>query len=631
MFRRHQNAIVAFTILTGTFLLAFFVTPAGPSGKARVPSSVQAPEVAVSQSRPMLGRSYFDILYSSGSQYQIPFPFDRFLTSLEVHTGSKINAADSAGVKAVLIPMGRSLQRNAAPEDQRFRFPRVVVGVDGEPGSQKSLQLNLKNKLYVGYNEFAEILEIISYNEDEGRFEFQVVRDYAQGKKPMVAYANRAVCLSCHQNQTPIFSQGPWSETNASSEISQKLKDAIHSDHYFKVPIVATESISSAIDSATDQANLLPAYQRMWKELCTSRECKAQALSDILIYVASGLKELNPASEWLKKFEVDWQRSWPDGLVIGNPDIPDRNPMVDVTKRQDLDVFATVNNLNRSLLQVQLANSNVPADFEPLKLREPLQIWNNSGLQENNTNRMIRGLAQEFTQSDRKFLKDFFKKNDLPKFIETHANELFSNAAFSRFNIMKSLSSDIPSQKPADPRLELIVEGESAPVDLHGDLNANQLMKNVCAKCHQNENAAPANFMGTASVNTDFEQCRRIEQCAPRILYRLKMRNCQANVIQKKKNPMPPEFFLANHNLSAAEWLNVQNPKILNFVNTLVNENELSQSLVADGLAVAKAQKAAADLILNSCPESDSGLYELLPKCQFNKLKPVTRCQEETK
>ena len=79
--------------------------------------------------------------------------------------------------------------------------------------------LLLKDRLYLGYQEKANAIEIISYNGKAGRFEFQVVHDYAPGLTPTVSYASRPLCMGCHQNGGPIWSEPPWEETQGSSTL----------------------------------------------------------------------------------------------------------------------------------------------------------------------------------------------------------------------------------------------------------------------------------------------------------------------------------------------------------------------------------------------------------------------------
>ena len=100
-----------------------------------------------------------------------------------------------------VVPLGRSLRRSVSAPDF-FHFPSVVAAVDGH---SKAGYAPLHDQLFIGYNERGEKLEIISYNERAGRFEFQVVRDYRTGAQPKIFYASRTLCLACHQNNAPIF------------------------------------------------------------------------------------------------------------------------------------------------------------------------------------------------------------------------------------------------------------------------------------------------------------------------------------------------------------------------------------------------------------------------------------------
>ena len=126
---------------------------------------------------PPVGRSLFDTLLATngGHAMDVPFPFSELIAHIRARVD---NAGPSGGVSVVLIPLGRSLQRHAAGDAEAFRYPRVVAAVTGEPPAGAAPgHLYLKDRLYVAYNERAAALEVISYNEDAARFEFQLVRN----------------------------------------------------------------------------------------------------------------------------------------------------------------------------------------------------------------------------------------------------------------------------------------------------------------------------------------------------------------------------------------------------------------------------------------------------------------------
>ena len=148
--------------------------------------------------RPPAGRSLFDFAVTrevaGQAVHDVPFPFERLVKHLEARAGCKQPCA-----KQVLIPLGRSLQRTAAAP-AFFEFPRVVAAIDAEPAAPGAPLL--KDRIYVGYQERSNLLEVISYNEAAGRFEFQVVRDYRELAAPgrsstrAVRCARRAIRIS---------------------------------------------------------------------------------------------------------------------------------------------------------------------------------------------------------------------------------------------------------------------------------------------------------------------------------------------------------------------------------------------------------------------------------------------------
>jgi len=53
----------------------------------------------------------------------------------------------------------------------------MAVAGEGAPSAARAALLP-RDRLFAGYREKAGIIEVISYNEAAGRFEFQVVKDY---------------------------------------------------------------------------------------------------------------------------------------------------------------------------------------------------------------------------------------------------------------------------------------------------------------------------------------------------------------------------------------------------------------------------------------------------------------------
>lgn len=314
---------------------------------------------------PGAGGSLFDALFSTpGGAHAIPFPFERLLARLETEV-SRDPASALPPLKAVLIPLGRSLQRSAAAPDY-FRFPRVVVGVDAPPAPGSPWLL--KDRLYIGYLEKSAVLEVISYNEGAGRFEFQLVKDYRAGGSPQVYYANRNICMACHHNAAPIFSRALWDETNANPAIAARL--AAEGRSFHGIAPARGVDMPYAIDNAVRRANRLALTQRLWQEGCgpaaAGQQCRAGLfVAALRLRLADGLSLPPEAAidpEAAATLRRNAARRWPDGLALGRPDLPNRNPMQGLAVWPD-DPAARV------------ARAHVAVAFDPLLPRPPDTVW----------------------------------------------------------------------------------------------------------------------------------------------------------------------------------------------------------------------------------------------------------------
>ncbi len=312
---------------------------------------------------PPTGRSLFDFVTAGG----VPFPFEALVRKMEADAG----CTPGQCVKPVLIPLGRSLQRTAAAPDF-FAFPRVVVAVTGE-GSGPMLA---RDRIYLGYQERANLVEVISYNEVAARFEFQLVRDYRAGGTPQVVYASRDVCTACHQNHAPIFSRPVWDETNANPKIAARLSAA--RKHFYGIPVQRGVDIPNAIDDATDRANRIGATQRIWREACDAA-CRALALTAALQYRLSGERGFD-APALAGALARGFAARWPGGLAIPNPDLPNRDPLAFVSGTTGV------------------AQSHVAAGLEPLAPRPPLEVW--TAEDPLLVRRFVMGLAELIAETD---------------------------------------------------------------------------------------------------------------------------------------------------------------------------------------------------------------------------------------
>ncbi|WP_249115678.1 hypothetical protein [Azoarcus sp. L1K30] len=360
-----------------------------PSVAATDALASRAPEDTL----PPVGQSLFDRLMADEAPGapDVPFPFAALLQRLATRLDSE---EASGGLSVVLIPLGRSLQRHAAGDVDAFRYPRVVVAATGEPPPHAAPgHAYLRDRLYIAYHEKAAALEVISYNEDAARFEFQLVRDYREGGRPRTGYANRTLCLACHHDGAPIFSRQSWDETSANPVIAARL--AATGRSFYGVRWRHGVDVPDAIDAATKRAGLLPIAQQIWRDGCETDSraatiaCRAEALRQALHYRLTGDTAFSAATEHtlLAPLRANWRRRWPDGLPIPDPQLPNRQPFAGLLAGEKTPDDAALR-----------LYADISAAFDPLALRAPLEIWH--GDDASDVRRFIQALSMSFSATD---------------------------------------------------------------------------------------------------------------------------------------------------------------------------------------------------------------------------------------
>jgi hypothetical protein len=313
---------------------------------------------------PPVGKSLFDRLVPGTP----PFPFTSLLNEIESRVGGSVR------YRRVLIPLGRSLQRSAAAPEF-FTYPRAVAAFDAGP---------IKDRLFLGYQEKAGVVEVLSYNEEAGRFEFQLVSNYREGATPKVERASRKVCTVCHQNQAPVFSRQLWDETNSNPGVMKLLLR--EGKDFYGFPIQQSADVPYQIDNAIHRANEFSLYQMLWREAGTG--VRASWLRAMLRCRLSGACDVTKEAG-ASPIAV-WRKRWPRGLLIPNPEIPNRNPVAILSREGPPTHTETLAMLARR-------QKDIEPQFEPAVRRLPLETRHvdNELLQ-----RTILGLASWFGESD---------------------------------------------------------------------------------------------------------------------------------------------------------------------------------------------------------------------------------------
>jgi len=527
---------------------------------------------------PPAGRSLFDHLTSrridERIEQRVPYPFQALLAELETRAGT--DRLGRPGVAAVLIPLGRSLQRNASPGDY-FAHPRIVAAITGEVAAVTRAAPLLRDRIFLGFQDETGIVEVISYNERAGRFEFQVVTDYRRGATPKVFYARRAVCTTCHHGAAPIFSRPSWDETNANPAVARAL--GVHAKSFHGVPVARGVDVPNAIDDAVARANRIALMQTIWRDGCARVAapndpalCRAEALLAALrlrLTERLGRSVSEPAAaDQLRILAAAWQATWPDGLPEPDPNIPNRDPF-----------FGGAQQLGITAARLPYAADEIPPALDPMANRPPVAVWRADAA---GIDRFVRTLAEMLAASDIAQLarglasrraasaparparlagSEAFPANDHYDFDRLqHAlaalaadsragrSDVLGNAAFQRTPTLQALFTHLGL--PADSVCCDFDERAWPPARLEHDGIENPAARSTplepfyehCGVCHAGPSESPPGFLFGSAASVE----RNLSRCAARIRYRLAMWRVAEGA--RAKVPMPPPVFVPSWN-----------------------------------------------------------------------------------
>jgi hypothetical protein len=453
-------------------------------------------------------RSLFDHLVKENNS--LPYPFEELLALIASYD------AEGRRPVTVLIPDGRSLLKGHAD----FHQPRIIVAADPRPAPAESeFGPLLRGRLFLGFVEGAAEIEIISYNEQAGRFEFQLVKDYRDGGSPRLVYAKRAICTTCHAGAAPIFPVRPWEETSGQPAISNRILEARAAPSpsgrgrgegltYHGAPIVNALSAPETIDELTEIGNVIPTLQRVWIDGCggdpaQGPACRRQMLKLALRYLVLPTEIDAADPEYLRLVEMQ-KPHWPvSGIRLANGDLPNRNPFVDRPRRslwQWLKELLPASDDDKNGDAKLSEFDRLPPlrrELDPLTPRTPKETL------QPGAPTAITGLARMFSDND-KALLEARSDYDLPRLLAAveHAalDPLLGPVPFRRQAMMHALLSALGERNP--PQASFVsVEGMSAPV-VEGvkpiaisEGSVLKLYEHYCFGCHRGNPSAKLDFM----------------------------------------------------------------------------------------------------------------------------------------
>lgn len=503
-------------------------------------------------------RALFDHLVAQADG--VPWPFEKLV--------EMVAKQDPSGAQplVLLVPDGRSLLKGQAD----YAHPRILMTADFQaPGSPTSLGLAPRGQLFLGFTEQANEIEVISYNEAAGRFEFQLVQDYTANGARKLVYAKRAVCESCHQGGTPIFSVRPWNETNGQPETAAKITEAQGGKPYLGLPASVPLATPERYDELTDVGNFIAASQKLWLDQCADAACRRALLKLALGYARApgDFKADGPEVIALQKLQAAANAQ---PIAVPQSDIPNRDPIGEAKgikgwwhglfkpqiklgdgakTNEDLEAFDRLPKL--------------PAEQDPLTSRAPKRLLTAKDIDG------VYGLASLFTADDIRRLQAAGGQQwaNVEQAVAKLPDDFLADAPFSRVKTLQALLPLLAanSAAPAYCCLDVsemsppIASGEP-PVALAAD-SPLQPFAHFCFACHRGNPSKRLNFMSGATeaeVRANIEAKSEIREALDWERYR---------GTDKAAKLMPP-VDAPQH--AAMEEAMKQNPKLLEEMRAVV-------------------------------------------------------------
>jgi hypothetical protein len=151
-----------------------------------------------------------------------------------------------------------------------------------------------------------------------------------------------------------------------------------------------------------------------------------------------------------------WRRLWPEGLLIPDPDVPDRVLRFDQTDAVVLDLPGNFRPATPLTVEQRQKLVQVPREFEPFNRRPPKEIWRESSVDAALVSRWLSGLAGFMAGYDFDRLKSHLltRRPDDPGRLTAAINALvdatnaghsdvFAALPFSRVRILSALYDEL--------------------------------------------------------------------------------------------------------------------------------------------------------------------------------------------
>ena len=473
---------------------------------------------------PILGSSLFDKVFSVRDSngyvtYNVPYPFSQIMKKLDEGAYTKISSS--------ALPLSRSIQRPVDMSFHPFKFPRFLIGANS---NNENISENIQSRIFIGYLEPKDQLEAISYNREAGRFEFQIVTNYSKPKSRKVYYVERSKCLTCHQGQTPIFSDVPWQDTSFNqlmNKLTSKARDGWQPEWSQRI---LQEGRTAEFDRDVRKANNLIQSNRIWVHACKSDDCRYRLVKLTLmrkLYFVSLTKE--------------------DKAFLGN--LSQRLPIIDSRLvSTDFGLIKAFSENGMDLLKKQSALAQLVKNLNslegkknpsfPRKLVEFPKMFSLDELFAPHALIDLRNLGKdEVVQA----LNELYEKKSLIYEEKVFDEDLFMYEVLNQLGNERALWYEDRMKPVKTPKKVFYNKVITIPVKKR-EL---KILKKYCAQCHGTGSDYPPQFL----VGSEEEVLTKIKSLNRKISYKLK------NNLMPPIRPLREEFIQTGNRKIILNWL----------------------------------------------------------------------------
>lgn len=169
------------------------------------------------------------------------------------------------------------------------------------------IDYQVKDRVFLIYHDHNNHLEVISYNEEEGRFNFLQVHNYSNSGENKLKKAKLNACMQCHKDLVPLHEKNNIIDSNNLPSIVSEIKnddknprrlEKIGEDFIFNGVMLSQQKMNNELMiNSIENSQKIIQFNQTWKKICAYssdiaevKHCRANILYHAFILSLSPLE-----------------------------------------------------------------------------------------------------------------------------------------------------------------------------------------------------------------------------------------------------------------------------------------------------------------------------------------------------